>query len=44
MRAYQAQLPANQSVGTSSILAGEYSNSKVRVWTQSLVLTTRFKF
>ena len=42
--AYQAQLPANQSVGTSSILAGEYSNSKVRVWTQSLVLTTRFKF
>ena len=42
--AYQAQLPATQSVGTSSILAGEYSNSKVRVWTQSLVVTTRFKF
>ena len=42
--AYQAQLPATQSVETSSILAGEYSNSKVRVWTQSLVITTRIKF
>ncbi len=42
--AYQAQLPATQSVGASSILAGEYSNSKVRVWTQSLVVSTRFKF
>lgn len=42
--AYQAQLPATQSVGASSILSGEYSNSKVRVWTQSLVVSTRLKF
>ena len=42
--AYQAQLPATQSVGISSILAGEYSNSKVRVWTQSLVVSSHFKF
>ncbi len=41
--AYQAQLPATQSVETSSILAGEYSNSKVRVWTQSVVITTRLQ-
>ncbi len=42
--AYQVQLPATQSVGISSVLAGEYSNSKVRVWTQSLIITSRFKF
>ncbi len=42
--AYQTQLPATQSVGISSILAGEYSKSKVRVWTQSVIFTTRFKF
>jgi len=42
--AYQVQLPANQSVGQSGLLAGEYSNSKVRVWTQSVTLSTRVKF
>jgi long-subunit fatty acid transport protein len=42
--AYQAQLPATQSVGKSSILAGEYDNSRVRVSTQSLTLTARVKF
>ncbi len=42
--AYQAQLPTTQSVGHSSILAGEYSNSKLRIWTQSVLVTTRFNF
>jgi len=42
--AYQAQLPATQSVGKSAILAGEYDNSRVRVSTQSLTLTARVKF
>lgn len=37
--AYQAQLPATQTVAISSLLAGEYSNSLVRVWTQSVVLS-----
>jgi len=42
--AYQAQLPATESVGTSSLQAGEYDNSRVRVATQSLTLTTRLRF
>ena len=42
--AYQAQLPATQSVGTSGLLAGEYSNSRDRVWTQSVVLSARVSF
>lgn len=42
--AYQAQLPASQSVGKSGLLAGEYSNSRVRVLTQSLILSARINF
>ncbi len=42
--AYQIQLPAAQSVGTSALLAGEYDNSRVRVMTQSLTVTARIHF
>ena len=42
--AYQAQLPSTQSVAQSGLLAGEYSNSRVRVWTQSITLTARVRF
>ncbi len=42
--AYQAQLPATQTVGHSGLPAGEYDNSRVRVLTQSVTLTARFKF
>jgi long-chain fatty acid transport protein len=42
--AYQAQLPASQSVGQSALLAGEYSNSHVQVMEQSLTLTSRVSF
>jgi long-subunit fatty acid transport protein len=42
--AYQVQLPAMQLVGQSGLLAGEYSNSRVRIWTQSVTLSTRVKF
>jgi long-subunit fatty acid transport protein len=37
--AYQVQLPASASVGRSALEAGEYSNSRVHLWTQSLTLT-----
>jgi long-subunit fatty acid transport protein len=37
--AYQAQLPASQSVGKSALLAGEFDNSHVRAMTQALTLT-----
>ena len=42
--AYQAQLPASQSVGLSSLKAGEYSNSRIRVMTQSITISTHFTF
>jgi long-subunit fatty acid transport protein len=42
--AYQAQLPSTQSVTTSSLQAGEYANSRIRVATQSLTLTARLRF
>ncbi len=42
--AYQAQLPSSVSVSSSGLLAGEYSNSHLRVWTQSLTLTTGLRF
>jgi long-subunit fatty acid transport protein len=42
--AYQVQLPTSQSVGRSALQAGEYSNSTVRLWTQSLTLTARRTF
>jgi long-chain fatty acid transport protein len=42
--AYQAQLPSTKTVGQSSILGGEYNNSRLEVSTQSLTLTTRVSF
>jgi long-subunit fatty acid transport protein len=42
--AYQAQLPATQSVGHSALLAGEYDNSRVHVLTQSVTVSARFNF
>jgi long-chain fatty acid transport protein len=42
--AYQAQLPSSESVGKSSILAGEYSNSQVRISLQSVTATARVNF
>ena len=40
--AYQTQLPSTQSVGVSGLLAGEYSNSRVRVWTQAVTLSAHY--
>jgi len=42
--AYQVQLPATESVEHSQILAGEYDNSRVQVWTQSVTLSASMKF
>jgi long-subunit fatty acid transport protein len=42
--AYQIQLPASQSVGQSSLLAGEYNNTRVQVMDQSLTLSARTTF
>ncbi len=42
--AYQAQLPATQSVGQSALEAGEYSNSRVHVLTQSVTISARLNF
>ncbi|HEX4488165.1 MAG TPA: outer membrane protein transport protein [Terriglobales bacterium] len=42
--AYRIQLPASERVEHSSLLAGEYSNSRVDVAVQSLTLTSRFHF
>jgi long-subunit fatty acid transport protein len=42
--AYQAQLPSTQSVSQSSLQAGEYNNSRIRIFTQSLTLTARTTF
>jgi long-subunit fatty acid transport protein len=42
--AYQVQLPSTKTVGVSGLLAGEYNNSSVEVWTQSVTLSARFKF
>jgi long-subunit fatty acid transport protein len=42
--AYQAQLPSTESVGNSSILAGEYSNSRVRLSLQSVTATATLHF
>jgi len=38
------QLPSSESVGKSSILAGEYSNSQVRLMLQSVTATARVNF
>jgi long-subunit fatty acid transport protein len=42
--AYQAQLPSTKSVGISGLKAGEYDNSRVRVWTQSVTLSAQVNF
>jgi long-subunit fatty acid transport protein len=42
--AYQAQLPSSESVGKSAILAGEYSNSRVRLMLQSVTATASVNF
>jgi long-chain fatty acid transport protein len=42
--AYQAQLPASQSVGQSDLLAGEYDNSHVSAMAQSITATIRMIF
>jgi len=42
--AYQIQLPSSESVGTSSLRAGEYDDSSVRVLTQSVTLSVRRAF
>jgi long-subunit fatty acid transport protein len=42
--AYQAQLPASESVGTSALQAGEYDNSRVQVLTQSVTASVRINF
>jgi long-subunit fatty acid transport protein len=42
--AYQAQLPSSESVGKSGILAGEYSNSQVHIFLQSVTATARVNF
>lgn len=39
---YQINLPARETVGTSSLLSGEFSNSSTRVMTQALTLSTSF--
>ncbi len=42
--AWQAQLPATRTVGDSGLEAGQYSNRRLRIWTQSLTLTARARF
>ena len=42
--AYQAQLPSTRTVGISGLKAGEYDNSAIRVWTQSVTVSARLKF
>ncbi len=42
--AYQVNLPQSASVGTSGLLAGEYSNSRTSLWLQTVALTTGLRF
>jgi len=42
--AYQVQLPATARVEQSSLLSGEYDNSRVEVAVHSVTLTNRFNF
>lgn len=42
--AYAMNLPATASVTTSSLQAGEYSGTRLRIWLQTLMLTTSFRF
>jgi long-subunit fatty acid transport protein len=40
--AYQINLIASQSVGTSALLSGDFSQSRLKVGTQGLILSTSF--
>jgi long-subunit fatty acid transport protein len=42
--AYQMHLPASESVGKSSLLAGEYDNSRVRLMLQSVTISAQRRF
>ncbi len=42
--AYQANLPQTASVGDSSLLAGEFSNTRTSLWLQTIALTTGIRF
>jgi long-chain fatty acid transport protein len=42
--AYQWELPASRSVGTSGLLSGEYSNSRTEVSIHTLALTASMRF
>jgi long-chain fatty acid transport protein len=42
--AYQVNLPQSGSVGTSGLLAGEYSNTRTSLWLQTIALTTGVRF
>jgi long-subunit fatty acid transport protein len=42
--AYQVNLPATADVGASSLLAGEYSNTRTSLWLQTVALTTGVRF
>jgi long-subunit fatty acid transport protein len=41
---YQCQLPSSEQVGQSSILSGEFNNSRVQVMVHSVSLTTSMHF
>jgi long-chain fatty acid transport protein len=42
--AYQCDLPDRQNVGTSQLLAGEYSNSSTKAYINWFALTMRVNF
>ena len=42
--AYQVNLPSEASVNKSSLTGGEFNNSRTRLWLQTVVLTTGFRF
>ncbi|MGH9693989.1 MAG: OmpP1/FadL family transporter, partial [Bryobacteraceae bacterium] len=42
--AYQVNLPNTVSVGSSGLLAGEYSNTRTSLWLQTIALTTGIRF
>jgi long-chain fatty acid transport protein len=42
--AYEYDLPVERSVGTSSLLSGEYSNTSIKVSIQSVALTLGVRF
>ena len=42
--AYEYDLPTQRSIGTSSLQAGEYSNSTIKIGIQEIALTAGIKF